>query len=657
MRKLYLMLMLASVLPALAGGMSRISVSPEPVSISHRDFVMRNQISLPKSVAAVAGSDQIITAPPADAEIRTYTRTSSGYSVRWGMAYQENDEGIVGEMAFCQNGDVYLKNPVSFYITDSWIKGKQEGSRITFGLPQLVAVVPADEEDESGEVMEVWLNVVKSDYDSTSLTFEFDESIANEITMTVGSDGSITYSEEMTDAVINSQEFSLPKKMMALTMSNHAWLGYGDYNNVYEPFDEKPLYIPENLESLDYAMTFGEEEKNGKWVKVAFDDTNSKLYISGIYTPSANGFRDLAKSAITGTILDGGVMVESRQYIGVDQYYYHTYISGGSVVSEGGGAYLDIEDNYFMTMDAKRSKLITAATMVVSEGEGYVLDFFYYPVFDAQDGYIDPNPAEPLVTGFMPYTPQYGYGGVRVQIPNTNKNGQLLREEDLSYSIIINDKQIIFEPENYPEFSEPTVWIPFNFSSYNVEIDQYTINTRMVFMTEELLDVNTISVQSRYKDKDTYYVTNGQTYLYKLPKFEAPVFDPESGHAFPGATGEVTITAPEDAVVSYRIITEDSGNVEFVDSESNVVDVEITQNCFIQAFSKDPEGDDERSSDVATATYTVNDSSVPSIVDDPADAVEIYTIEGVRVSRENRQPGLYIIKSAKSGKATRVLVK
>lgn len=656
MRKFYSMLMLAAALPAFAVRTSDIIVSTKQVDTSHREFVKQNQILPRKTIAAAADGQEVIVTPPADAEIKMYTRSTLGYSVRWGQAYQEKDEGIVGEVAYCDNGDVYLKNPISFYITDSWIKGKKEGNNITFTLPQLVGVVPADEGVEGGEVMEVWLNILKSDYDNTSFSFEYDENLSNEITMTIDDDGNIIYSEDMTAAVIGGEEYSFPARMMALTTSNKIWLGYGDYNNVYTQFNDKPLLLPENLEPLEYAMTFGEKDKNGKWVKLAFDESSSKVYIAGVYTPEDKGFESLATSAIVGDFFDGGARFKSRQYVGIDPYYYHTYISGGRVGNDGWGQYLDIEDEYYMTMDSKRSKLISSSTMVVSEGEnqGYVLDVFYYPTFEAQDGYIDPNPAEPLVTGFMPYTPDYGYGGVKVQIPNTNRNGQLLHAENLSYSIIINDKQIVFDPDDYPEFTEPTVWIPFNFSSYNVEIDAYAINTRMVFMTEELYDVNTISVQSRYKDNDTYYVTNGQTYIYKLPQFEAPTFDPAPGYEFNGETGEVTITAPEGAIISYRVIYENSGDLEFTDSETNVVKVEIANNCFIQAFSKDPDGDDERASSVVTATYTIKDSSVTSIINELGDDVEIYTTSGVRVNREILEPGLYIVKS---GKTTRVLVK
>lgn len=652
MKKFCLMLMLASVLPSLAGQISPVKVSSEPCEMSHREFVMQNNIRPRKSMAAKSGEETVIVTPPAGADIKMYTRSTLGFSVRWGQAYQEKDQGIVGEIAYCDNDDVYLKNPISFYATDSWIKGKKDGSKLTFKFPQLLALVPADEGVEDSEMMEVWINVVTSDYSNGGLSFAYDESVPNEITMTVDDGGNIIYSEEMSE----EGGITFPKKMMGLTGYDNMWLGYGDYNNTYKPFDQKPLLIPGDLTSTDYAMTFGSNEINGKWVKVAFDDAKSKIYIAGVYTPDDKGFESLANSAIVGDLMDGGAIFKSRQYVGIDPYYYHAYLSGGSVVSDPAGAYLDIEDIYIMTMDAKRSKLTSSSTMVVSEGEnqGYVLDVFYYPSFDAQEGYVDPNPAEPLVTGFMPYTPNYGYGGVKVQIPNTNKNGQLLHDENLSYSIIINDKQIVFDPEEYPEFSEATPWIPFNMSSYNIEIDPYTVNTRMVFMTDEILEVNTISVQSRYKFNDSYYVTNGQTYVYKLPKFDIPTFDPASGYEFEGESGEVTITAPAGSIVSYCVVSDEMGAPNFIDSATNTITLTVDKNCFIQAFSKDPEGDDERNSSVVTATYTIGGSLVKSIAAELGEDVEIYTIDGVRVNSESIDRGLYIVKT---GNKTSLIVK
>ncbi len=644
MRKFYSMLMLAAVLPAFAAPTSNIKVSTEKVDMSYREFVRQNNIRVHKSLVTRADSENLIVTPPADADVRMYTRSTEGYSVRWGQAYKETDEGIVGEVAFCDNGDVYLKNPLSFYPTDTWIKGTKNGNNLTFTFPQLVALVPADEYDEDSEVMEVWVNVLYSEGNDSSFSFGFDDTKPNEITMTIDSDGNIKYAEELASA-------GYPNKMMALTNVNYAWLGYGDYNNDYTVFTEHTVTIPESLEAMDYAMTYGD---NGKWVKVAFDDTNSKVYIAGIYTPDENEYEDVTGNAIVGDVFDGGASFKSRQYVGIDPYYYHAYISGGTLVDN---QYLDIEDTYYMTMDSNKSKLSSASTMVVSEGQnqGYVLDVFYYPTFDAQSGYVDPNPAEPLVTGFMPYTPDYGYGGVKVQIPNTNKNGQLLHEENLSYSIIINDKQIIFDPADYPEFTEPTPWIPFNFSSYNIEIYPYEFNTRMVFMEEELAEVHTISVQSRYKDKNTYYVTNGQTYVYKLPQLAVPVFSPAGGYEFDAEGGEVTITAPAGAIVSYKVVKESDGPKDYIDAESNVVEVQITETCFIQAFSKDSKGDEETWSDPVTAIYTVNNSSVSTIAAEMGEDVEVYTIDGVRIKNDILEPGLYII--VKAGKANRVVIK
>ncbi len=657
MKKVYSMLVFAAAFASMTAQTSPIKVSPQSVTTGHREFVTQNNIK-PQRTLSVAEAENVIVTPPADAEIKMYTRTTLGYSVRWGQAYQEGDQGIVGEIAYCDNGDVYLRNPISFNPMDSWIKGKKEGNTLTFTFPQLVAVIPADEYDENSEMMEVWLNMVTAEYGKYSFDFGYDENTPNEITMTIDDDGKITYSEEMQTETIRGEEYEFPTKMMALTTSNHFWLGYGDFYNVYEPFDAKPAVIPEGVEALNYAMTFGDgNDKNGKWVKLGFDDDNSKIYIAGIYTPDENEYDDVNSYAIVGDLFDGGMRFKSRQYVGIDPYYYHAYVSGGTVSSGPSGSYLDVENEYYMTMDSKRSKITSASTLVVSEGEkqGYVLEYFIFPIFDNQTGYIDPTPAEPLVTGFMPYVPENGYGGVRVMIPNTNRNGQLLHEENLSYSIVINDNVIVFDPENYPEFSEPTSWIPFNFSSYNVEISAYEINTRMVFMTEELYDVQTISVQSRYKDNDTYYVTNGQTYIYKLPKFAAPTFDPESGYEFDGEEGEVTITAPEGAILAYRVITPESGRNDFIDSASNIEKVTVTGECFIQAYSKDPEGDDERTSDTVTAMYVTSIGGIEAIIDELDGDSEVYTMQGVRVERETLTPGLYIVK--KSGKATRVLVK
>lgn len=558
MKRIYSMLLLLAVaaIPAVAAvATPQLKVSTAPAEMSVREYMKANNLrpQMPTAFTDEEGEATAIVAPPADAELKTYTRTADGFYVYWGAAVKNNDQGIVGEFAFCENGDVYLKNPISFKPFNTWIKGKMEGDKITFNFPQFLGRMPYDEDDET-TMTDFWVNILTGSQDDKGISYYFDDSVENSITFTVDAeDGSISYEAKMLEFEYEDGFYEAPVSMMAITDDNNNWVGYGDYYNLYEPFDEQPTLIPENLTVQEYAMQY---DKVGKWVNVAVDEANKEIYIAGIYTPESNPYADLSKSAIKGTMLDGGIMLTSRQYLGVDPYYYYAFLSGCEIIDENTGE-VQVQEPYFMTANSDYSKLISASTLVISEGtnQGYVLEFYVNPEFVLQKGLIDPNPAAPSVTQYMPLTPQFGYGGVMVKIPNTNTNGDLLHNENLSYSILINGKNVIFDPEEYPEFDQPVQWIPFNHTSYNVEASPYDPNIRMVFMYDELKEVETISVQSRYKGEDGFYVTNGPVYIVSDP--EAPSFTiPENTiyYGFVVGASDIEIDEAGDFPTSYGTV-------------------------------------------------------------------------------------------------------
>lgn len=556
MKRIYSMLLAAAAFPALAGVPApQFTVSPVPAEMSVREYMKANNLRPQKAVANAAGEEGELTAivtPPADAELKTYTRSAEGYYVLWGQARRQMDEGIVGEFAFCENGDVYLKNPISFRTFDTWIKGTKDGDKITFQFPQFLGLVPYDEEDES-TMTEIWVNILKGTADNLGITYAFDDSVNNSVTFTLDAEeGTLTYEEPMFDFEMDGQFFDAPETMMGITDANNNWLGYGDFFDVYEPFDRTPTLIPENLTVQEYAMQYS---MVGKWVNFAIDEENKEIYIAGIYTPEDNKYADLSKSAIKGKMIDGGVEFQSGQYLGIDPYYYYAFLSGCDIIDESTGE-VKVVNPYYMTSNSDWTKLISGYTLVISEGlnQGYVLEYYLNPEFVLQKGLIDPNPAAPTVQQFMPLTPQYGYGGVMVKIPNTNNNGDLLKTDNLSYSILINGKNIIFDPEAYTDFTEPTQWIPFNHTSFNVEASPADPNIRMVFMYDELTYVETIQVQSRYKSDDGFYVTNGPVYTYEEPA--PPGFTiPDNTIMYALVVGDTDMYIEEDGDYPYNVGT------------------------------------------------------------------------------------------------------
>lgn len=96
-------------------------------------------VILPATVSAAAPGltiDDAISTPPSGKVTKLSRDGDAIYSV-WGQMNRADYLSVASELVECDNGDVYLKDPVSQLPTGLYIKGHKEGQKLVFDLPQV----------------------------------------------------------------------------------------------------------------------------------------------------------------------------------------------------------------------------------------------------------------------------------------------------------------------------------------------------------------------------------------------------------------------------------------------------------------------------------------------------------------------------------------
>lgn len=89
-------------------------------------------------MAVAQDAPTVITKPAAGETINLY-RTTTGFESIYYYGVPHQSTGDWHRIVFCDDGTVYLENPLNSLYTKTWIKGKRaEGDTISFQLPQAI---------------------------------------------------------------------------------------------------------------------------------------------------------------------------------------------------------------------------------------------------------------------------------------------------------------------------------------------------------------------------------------------------------------------------------------------------------------------------------------------------------------------------------------
>ncbi len=428
-----------------------------PCQSTQKFGALKNSSVIERAKAAKASGmtrseEGVITEAP-DGKIETMLGSSNTFYLYYDEVSMDETYGIAYEGVWTDNGEVYLKNPISMLDWDTYIKGKVTEDGLLFDFPQPLYKAT----DEYGS-FELYVDVLEygevespddpDDYYPTFIPTEETRSIL----FTKMENGSYCMEDDY---------------MLGVTFEG-AWQGYGEMYLNLLPFEATPAKIPEGI-SYDYSYVLADEFTGWDHTvmrQIGIGELDGLTYIKGL----ASGMPD---AVIYGTFdkEKNTLTIPSDQFLG--KYYNHYIFMMAGI----GRSWYDedwesemysfeiVEDPLVLNYDPTTNEFHP----VIREGYDYsyvIFNFGNVETYPCEYYAIDRIYSQGKITDFAPiapeildiydisfYDPDYSYA-IEFNIYGDNKEGQILLDNNIYYNIFVNGELYTFTAEEYPTLLE-----------------------------------------------------------------------------------------------------------------------------------------------------------------------------------------------------------
>lgn len=454
-----------------AGKDKNLSFSVEPDCADAVDIIYN--VTLTQK--ATSDDYQVVVDQP-EGKLVTYMRNGESAISYFGFFFNESQNGMAMEIVYDEDGQtVWMHNPIAFGQTEegAWVKGTIEGNKIRVPLGQCTFF-----SNEEGYGVETAVLKLIEEVDGGEIYYDYvQDTDYNEVTFTVGEDGTITF--DLT-ATVNEEGFPNQFYGMVYTDSK-SWANVGDYNMSYTVFDQEITTMPEGLTTESWAMMYDDDNLNVevKMIDVAID--GNKLYIAGI--------AENEQAVLVGDINGNKVSFANDQYLGCE-YGYHTFSAMGSYRLDQ--EYDDVWDEYYevinysplasyaFTYDAKKKTIRGADNILLAKNCGPTDNGIspYEAYHSVKFSVVEDKaatPANPEFSSFGEYFEDYGYDAITCKIKLEDVDGRYIAKENVYYILWVNidgEKQpFTFYADEYYGFAELGITelteVPYDFVSYD----------------------------------------------------------------------------------------------------------------------------------------------------------------------------------------------
>ena len=108
---------------------------------AQRQNVWGKVLNQSNKVARTSESGEMIVTQPEGKVYKNLYSYAEGFYSMWGLIFDGKKDGVARDVVVANDGTVYIQNPMTFFPTNSWIKGhKTIGDTIAVELPQLIYV-------------------------------------------------------------------------------------------------------------------------------------------------------------------------------------------------------------------------------------------------------------------------------------------------------------------------------------------------------------------------------------------------------------------------------------------------------------------------------------------------------------------------------------
>ena len=422
---------------------------------SHKSVSRDGQLSLSQQSRKAPARVDVITEQPAG-ELKTYQRSGGAMYTYWGYLFTTYQDGSAMQVVFAEDGKtVYLKDPVSQAIANTWVKGElsDDGKTLTMPLNQFIIFYP---EVDYG-LITAWVDVAMDENGNIKAVPNLD---IHEATFSIGDDGTISLNGSNGD--VNS---FIGSGIGLIYDDDLTWAGYLDWESEYTPFTDTPVALPEGAVLEDYSMSYEDSYGNagGKMVKVAM--MGNDVYVQGMSSLVPDG-------VMKGTLEDGNVIFPGNQYLGVGNSMF-LYMVGmdSDVDGEDPTAFGDLH----FSIDEETHTMSTYAILGIVAG-GTLQEYYGQPVIAPYADHAA-TPANPEVIDFIDKGELGGYNYGSFNVPTVDTEGNFINPNDLYYRIYFDDDELFtFGPDEYPEITEYMTDVPYYYTDgYDVGVGGATI--------------------------------------------------------------------------------------------------------------------------------------------------------------------------------------
>ena len=407
-----------------------------------KHLMTQRRHNAPARVTESQTADDIIYS--VEGEERSYYRKTTAYFVAAGSVQQARMEGSACNVVLGYENKVYVYNPITQYDTYSYIVGQRDGDTITFHTPQIVDVQYNEDYTESTNIYATKFR--KKKLSATTYTFVAD-SINTDLKYVIKGDSI---------SLVGGDSI-----MLALANAEGTWGGYGNAGDVLRKFTDTTVEVPADAEELTYAMKCS--DGTGKGVSVVFKDND--IYIKGIASAHPDSW-------VKGNVVGSTITIPSMQYLGLNETYgYYFYLAGAKKKEvydpSDDVTYIEYElvPNITMTLDEKSRTFKTDLSLLYNAGNGMLS---YDAAYDSPEfspfNDVATTPATPIISTYMEYNEDVGYGGLVFTLPTEDVNGNWINPEKMKYIIYGDDKAYEFTTDLYTGIEENMTEVPYSFT-------------------------------------------------------------------------------------------------------------------------------------------------------------------------------------------------
>lgn len=346
----------------------------------------------------------------------------------------------ISELVEQGDGTVYMRNPISHYVTHSYIKGKRDGDKLTFPLPQLISCRETPQGESNVYIMK--LNFEVTEEGQKTYIPDFDET---EISFTLYGDRWVMDSSDLEEWVLGACN------------DNAQWIGYGDCNTEMALFEEQPTKAPEGLSLEPYSLTYTYRIETGHQVYVGYD--GDKAWIKGLAY-------EMPDAWVCGRVEGDSISFDCFQYMGIEPESERlAYFAGGEFVTndQGETGYLIGETAKF-GFDPESGEIDYSGKYIIINHSRSTFDplcIMESAIFSQYPEGMPLIPQTPTVYFVADYDQTTGTAGfMGFGQPNITTDGLAMNPDELYYRIFIDGEPYTFNPDLYKDLDEPTTEIP-----------------------------------------------------------------------------------------------------------------------------------------------------------------------------------------------------